>query len=151
MFYFRATTNKLDTKLEANFADKCAQSISKSIKTSIEFINIQRNSNKMIKIFSVSFVLLSCCILLDAISFGGRLRTNWTRVESERGYKLIGDMAYKVPSLKELTVCSLKLYCHYFRLHFWKNIKFCVQNRPKHGAWQTNGLVVEYLLRSLLH
>ena len=61
-----------------------------------------------------SFFLLKCLIAaLCATSFGGRMPINWTRQDNDNGYKLIGDMAYKAPSLKEILVCFLMFVVAY--------------------------------------
>jgi len=45
---------------------------------------------------------------LSALSFGGRPTANWTSEDIERGYKIVGDIVYNVPGLKDL-VTSLPL------------------------------------------
>ncbi len=65
----------------------------------------------MMNIALVSFILLGCAMSLSAISFGGRLNANWTSEEIEQGYKIVGDIVYKFPTLKDL-VASLLLLSH---------------------------------------
>jgi len=60
------------------------------------------------KIALVCFILLSSAMSLSALSFGGRPTTNFTSKDIERGYKIVGDIVYKAPGLKDL-VASLPL------------------------------------------
>jgi len=55
----------------------------------------------MKNIILVSFVLLSSCVLLDAIYVSQWRPKNWTDLEIENGYKLVGDMAFSFPTQKE--------------------------------------------------
>jgi len=57
----------------------------------------------------VSFILLGCAMSLSAISFGGRLPANWTSEDIERGHKIVGDIVYKFPTLKDLVASLLLL------------------------------------------
>ncbi len=71
----------------------------------------------MMKITLVSFILLGCGMSLSAISFGGRPTANWTSEDIERGHKIVGDIAYKVPGLKDLMASLIirpqkPLYCN---------------------------------------
>jgi len=61
----------------------------------------------MMRIALVSFILLGCAMSLSAISFGGRPTANWTSEDMERGYKIVGDIAYKAPGLKDLMASLL--------------------------------------------
>ena len=66
----------------------------------------------MMKIALVTFVFLSCGMSLSAMSFGGHLTVNWTsedRELDERGYKIVENIAYKVPDLKDLAASFIIL------------------------------------------
>ncbi len=87
----------------------------------------------MMKTALISFILLGCSMSLSALSLGGLQSANWTSEDIERGYKIVGDIAYKVPDPKDQ---AASLLIHYQTPFSSLNKFFILQTR----AWGVSNI-----------